>query len=220
MKKILRIGALVIVSMAIIASCSLLSGKDGKAFVKVVFDINQADGLMGNFDGLPADGQVDTEYEVDPGSYAGDYVLYWSEYINSSHYDGIILYGPHWHTYIDQVDYVADYGFLIGSSVNSNTSFYWANRYATCHNNLTYTVTVKKGSFPFRNGADTHFTLYLDWDPTLSTISSSAVAASEARVIEDSADRIVKELTDGDFTLRLEMKKGSAPAPKSLKNTR
>jgi hypothetical protein len=52
----------------------------------------------------------------------------------------------------------------------------------------------------------------------LSAISSSAVAASEVKIIEDSADRIVKELTDGDFTLRLEMTKGSVPAPKSLKN--
>jgi hypothetical protein len=215
MKKILRIAALVIASMAAIASCSLLSGKDGKAFVQVTFDINQADGVMGNFGGLPTDGQVDTEYEVAPQSYTGDYVLYWTGYVSDTH--GGVPYS-HYHTHFNHAQFFLDWGYIWGSSASSNLSYYTSSFYATYHNDLAYTVTVKEGSFPFRNGADTHFTLYLDWDPTASTISSSAVAASEAKIIEDSADRIVKELTDGDYTLRLEIKKGSVPVPKSLKN--
>ncbi len=215
MKKTLRIAALVVASIAIIASCSLLSGKDGKAYLQVTFDITQADAVLGTFGGLPSDGQVDTEYEVAAGSYTGDNVLYWSTYINDSHGAGAYW---HYHTYLNGPNFYTDYGYVYGPSVSSNLSYYSSNFYASYHNDLSYTVTVKKGSFPFRSGADTHFTLYLDWDPTLSAIGSANVAASEARVIEDSADRIVKELTDGDFTLRLEMKKGSAPAPKSLKS--
>jgi len=216
MKKMLKIAALVIASVAVIASCSLLSGKDGKAFVKVTFDIDQADGVTGNFAGLPTDGQVDTEYEVDPDSYTGDYVLYWTT--TQVYHDHGLGYSWHYDTFFNQSQFINDWGFIYGASADENLAYYLSYFYAGYHNDLAYTVTVKKGSFPFRNGADTHFILYLDWDPTLSAISSSAVAASEAKVIEDSADRIVKELTDGDYTLRLEIKKGIAPAPKSLKN--
>ena len=216
MKKILKIAILAIASMAVIASCSLLSGKDGKAYVQVTFDLTQADAVMGSFGGLPSDGEANTEYEVAPGSYTGDNVLYWSTYIFDAHGAGSYL---HYHTYFNGPSFYTDYGYIYGPSVSSNLSYYSGTFYSTYHNDLSYTVTVKKGSFPFRSGADSHFTLYLDWDPILSTISSSTVPASKARIIEDSSDRIVKELTDGDYTLRLEMKKGNSPEPKSLKNT-
>lgn len=215
MKKILKIVVLAIASMAVIASCSLLSGEDGKAYVQVTFDLAQADAVMGNFGGLPSDGQVDTEYEVAAGSYTGDNVLYWSTYVYDDHGAGASW---HYHTYLNGPDFFTDWGYIYGPSVSLNLSYYNTTFYSSYHNDLSYTVTVKEGSFPFRNGADTHFTLYLDWDPTLSTIGSANVAASKARIIEDSADKIVKELTDGAYTLRLEMKKGSVPAPQSLKN--
>jgi hypothetical protein len=216
MKKLLSFVVVVAACVAVMTGCSLLSGKDGKAYVKVTFDLSQADAVMGNFDGLPTSGDVNTEYEVVPGSYTGDYVLYWSEYVYDSHGSGSYW---HYHTHFNQAQFFIDWGYVYGPSASSNVSYYGSNFYASYHNDLTYTVTVKKGSFPFRKGADTHFTLYLDWDPTASTISSSEVAVSEAKIIEDSPDRIVKELTDGEYTLRLEMKKGKGPALKSLKSS-
>jgi hypothetical protein len=216
MKKVLLIAVVVAVCVVVMTGCSLLSGKDGKAYVKVTFDTAEADGVMGNFDGLPTSAQVNTEYEVDPSSYTGDYVLYWSEYIYDSHGSGSYW---HYHTHFNQSSFFSLYGTIYGPSSSSNVTYYTSNFYTSYHNDVVYSITVNKGSFPFKNGTDKHFTIALAWYPSETTISSSAVAASEARIIEDSPDRIVKELTDGDYTLRLEMKKGNVPAPKSLKSS-
>jgi hypothetical protein len=156
-------------------------------------------------EGFPSSFYTGQDYPIEPGTYNVAYVLYYSIYS-----------AGYWTTYTNDTRGTYIYN---GSSVESNLSWYASldpfNSYVNLFN---YTITVNKGSFPVRKGADKHFALYLDWDPASWTISSSAVAASEAKVIEDSADRIVKELTDGDYTLRVEVKKGSVPAPKSLKN--
>jgi hypothetical protein len=203
MKKMLRIAVLVIASMAAMASCSLLSGKAGDAYVQMTYN-SAADGMLISAEGFPLSFYTAQDYLIEPGTYNVLYVLYYSTLST-------------WYTtYTNDTNGTFITG---GSSVSNNLSFYTSNGYFDAYaNTYSYTITVNKGSFPFRDGTDKYFSIYLGWDPAYTEVSSANVAASEAKIIEDSADRIVKELTDGDHTLRLEIKKGSVPAPKSLKN--
>jgi hypothetical protein len=204
MKRILLITGVTVLSLVMLASCNLLAGKDGKAYIKATFSTAQADGVMyNNFGGFPSSWTLGTEYEISAGDYAVDYVLYWSLWNPSadSYYPG----GGHYETSFNG-------GWIVhGATVSGNLSYYATNKYTSYHKDFSYTITVNKGSFPFKNGADTHFILYMDWNPALTDITSSLTGA-KAVIVEDSADRVVKELTEGDTTVRLQINKSAAPA--------
>jgi hypothetical protein len=169
MKKLLSVAVLVAACLAAMTGCSLLTGDDGKAYVLVTFNTAQADGVRGNFGGLPTGGSPNTDYLVSPGSYSGDYVLYWTDYVTDSH---DFVWYSHYHTHFNQAQFYSDWGYVYGPSASSNLSYYESDYYASYHNELVYSITVNQGSFPFKKGVDKYFTLYLDWDPAASLISS------------------------------------------------
>jgi hypothetical protein len=213
MRKILMLlGILAILTLTMV-SCSLFKGPDGAdgtAYIQLTYDTTNASGIWYfSDDGYPTGNfYTYTEYATTPATHYGAYILYADYFSGSSITD--------WN---DTVLHTAS----LGSYANNHAAYVaswpdasiWANTYS-------YDITVNPGtpgSFPFipgDDGPDTHFTMYLDWDPYYSSVYSQRVSSDQMKIIEDSATRVVKELTDGKYTLRLTINKTPVPAAKTL----
>lgn len=211
------LGALLLV--LVMSSCELFTGtrgSDGQAYLKFTFDYDDADGFIADFPDTEYDGQSayqgaiyesTAETAVKPGTFTGTYVLFWTDY------DSILSYI----TYFNDPGNFYVYG---GSSSTANLNFFLnSNSFEDYYNTVSYTITENKGgagSFLTNgtDGADTHFTIAFAWDAIETEIYSSNVAASQATIAEETTDHVVKELVDGNKTLRVTLPKSANGASK------
>jgi hypothetical protein len=200
MKRFLLLIAVVAVSLFVLAGCEMLEGNPGDTYMAVTCD-GVADGLLyrlPDFNGY-TDGYY---YAINEGTFSGDYVL-WYYYGWSDYEEEYIWY------------FNVDFALMNPSEVSdSEATDYFASNYYTLegyHNDITYTITANPGSLFFQNGEDIYYELNLDWDPASSAILSNKVPMKEV-VIENSADKVIKEFSDKKNTIRVEIKKNTAPA--------
>lgn len=199
-----------------LAGCNLFNGKDGVAYLKLTYDSwdstfdDVTDGVLWSWQGFSTTSPTaNQEYAVAAGSYIGKYIIY----DNFSGYAG----NGYYYNYITAFNDTSGYYYYNNySGFAYNVNSYQADHSFTLANNYSYTITVNPGTALWKDGADKHFVINCAWIPTNTTISSSEVPASAAKIIEDSPDRVIKEITDGSFTLRLEIKKNAVPAPTNV----
>jgi hypothetical protein len=184
--------AIAVVSMSVLAGCDKLKGSDGTAYISVSDEDPTYNGVLCSLDGLPTGFRLNTYYATDAGTHSGSYVLYYSTYSGGKYY-----------TYFNT-------GYsLSSSSASTNISYYANTMYSSYHNDISYTITVNEGKLLFKDGADTYFDIYLAWSTANCTISSKA-AAVKAATVEETSEKVVKELTDGSYTIRFEAQKQAA----------
>ncbi len=195
MKKILLFAMCIAVCFLAITGC----GKAGKAYLQVTWDTGNANYWIAHMEGFPDSWSMYTDYEMTEGTYSGGYVLCYDYYSS-----------PYYYSEFNDA-YYAGYNTVLynGSSYSTNHSYYVSTYYNYYYNPISVDITTNPGAFPLKAGADKYFTLYLGW--SYFSISSNAVPAADARVIENSADRVVKELTDGAYTIRVTMQKKGTP---------
>jgi hypothetical protein len=208
MKKIFLPLGIVLVCLVTITSCSLFTGKDGVAYVKVTYDAYTSysytvDGFLAQSSPFPSTWTSDTNYQIAAGTYTMKYVLGDNEWadMNSDGYSDYVT------VFNDAAGTIVWTDYFYTSSWSPNFTYYWNNDFSSRANSFSYTVTINKGALFFKDGADKYFTLNLAWITSNTSISSSEVPASSMKIIEDSPTKVVKELTDGAYTLRLEIMK-------------
>jgi hypothetical protein len=184
-------------------------GADGKAYLKIKFDYDLYSPLL-TLQGLPEDWQAEpTRYPMEPGTYTGAYVLCRVEGGNAGTFD------VYFNDDIETKKNGTDYAVLIDE--------YLADLWSQHANSLSIEITVSAGQpgeagepgglftdgangADGADGADKIFELWLDWDPTKTTISSTDVPAPKAAL------GMTKEITDGRYTIRVTSRIGGGAA--------
>jgi hypothetical protein len=197
MKRFMLLMAIAVSSLFLLAGCSMLKGDEGASYISMTYN-SSSDGLLSNLDGFPTSFYTGTYYSISEGSYSGDYVLFDNYYSSTEGYC---------------TEFNSSYPYYLcnSTSYDTNVSTYAASVYASYHNDISYTITNNDGEYFFQDGADKYYDVYLAWFPSYSTISSNKVSMKEV-VIEDSAERVIKEFSDNKNTIRLEIRKNVAPA--------
>ena len=216
MKKslILLVAGLLVVAMA--SSCSMFVGDDGRVYITVEYDDMttygfDTDGLLMDCPELPSLTSADDQIQVDEGSYALDYVIYdnkWGDYIGDS-----------------SDDYVTEFNDSLGTIIYSDSDFFydWSENiewyetdfFSDRANSFTFYVSAEEGAL-FRDGDDSYYTINLDWVASNTNISSLGTTDADMKIIEESDEKVIKELTDGAFTLRIEIDKVPAPTTNDI----
>ena len=217
MNRLFKACGIAVALVAVLTGCSLIIGADGTAYVEFTYDSttsygNSIDGMLWSGGGFPDFASSYEYYEVEPGSYTLEYVLYdhnWYEQTGDSYDD----YNTTFNDYAGNNVYT---DYWSGSDWSANVPFYANNLFDTYANLLFYTITVDEGKL-FTDGDDTYFTVYLDWNTSYSDITSLGTDDSDVRIVEDTPELLVKEITDGAFTLRVEIPKiGAAATAKGI----
>jgi hypothetical protein len=217
MKKTVAVSIMIVACMVFVAGCQLFYGKDGLAYVKFTYDsFVGSQGLNPGFltDGclvsmgaaFPSSPSVNTEYKADAGSYTAKYVVY-DNFKADVNADGWIDYCTDFNDPVNTIIWSNGY---YHNDWSLNPPYYQTNKFSSLANSFSYTITVDKGSLFFQDGIDKHFTINLAWNTSNTAISSSQVPSSRMVVVEDTADQVTKSLTDGAYTLTLELKKNPA----------
>ena len=205
MKRLVLLVAVVASSLFLLTGCMFLTGNDGSSYISMTYN-SSADGLLCNLDGFPSSFYTGTYYAISEGAYSGDYVLYDNYWSSTEGY--CTGFNSSYPNYL--------YNTV---SYDTNVNAYNVYEYASYHNDISYTITNNDGEYFFQDGADKYYDIYLAWYPSYSTISSNKVSMKEV-VIEDSAERVVKEFSDGVNTIRLEIQKNAAPAALTRREAR
>ncbi len=200
MKRLLL--ALVVIAL-VLSSCDVLmpSGKAGKTFVSYdrdksiyLYDYNDYyyysmtvyKAYLDLPGGFPDTITLGQDYDITPGSYTGTALLYaWDSYNSYSTYK-----------------YNGTQYWLNGDAAT------WASK-STRYTTFTYTLKANPGKQGFlsagANGTDKHYAIYLTWDPASWSVTSKSLVAMTSKVLSATADKIVKEFTDDDNTITLEI---------------
>ncbi len=211
MKRIASVGGfiLIIMAMAMMGGCVIFLGEDGAdgtSYLQVQYG---EDGMIASIEGFPSGWSAFVDYPVAAGTHNGAYVLF--DVFFDGNYD--VLFNDNIGNFYDEWPSVADV-----------ITDYLAFEYADHANPFAVDITVNPGEpgTLFTDGdagADKFYTLWLDWNP-LNSYQDPYPSASgpKALVIEQTADRVVRELTQGKFTMRFTATKGGAvpadlPAP-------
>jgi hypothetical protein len=190
---------LAIAMVGLTSACTIFNGKDGKVYATVSY-YGGADGILWTNNMFASGSYPNTEYEITAGTFSGQYVLYYTEYNYSS------TRSTYEYETFFNVPGTTGY-FIYGGDAATNISWFRNNRWgnSSYSNSYSFSITVNAGTFK-TDGADKHYSIYLGWSPSNSTISSSNLAKT-ATIVSETSDKIVKELVDGDTTVRLEISK-------------
>jgi hypothetical protein len=228
MKRILLGLGLAALILLAVMGCMLFAGDDGKAYVTITYDANTNYGYTVDGGWLDAtwwpdaaQSSVELTGDFSPGEYTGKYVLYdflLADPDSDGYYEYCVKYNDTylWDGYYGSFTY-SNYDYATALSYYTQSDF---DLYA---NDISFTITVERGTYFFKDGEDRHFTVNLPWDPgtfdetpQYTSIVGSASGA-KAKVLESSPDKLVQEITDGPYTLRVEIKKHTSPTPSAQK---
>jgi hypothetical protein len=195
-----------IILILLFSTCSLINGADGKVFIAFQINYTDSDGFIGSFPqsdyasntpfyASSSSAVTTTESEIEPGSYSGKYVPFWTSYVSGSSYvtrfrgsNGV-------------------FSITDGPNAASNVNFYIDQGYFTSYaNSFSYELVSNPGAF-LKDGVDTHYVIHIEWTPSSTSITDTSGSMAIARTVEETPTYIVKELSNSKYTLRVTIPK-------------